>query len=343
MKISGETNINPKIAIYGVGFVGATLTKLVHSKGWQIVAAYNRAGEKVGQDLGSLVGLNESLGVIVEDAATADIGSCGADIALVAAGNTIASNFDGYKKFLSAGINVLCHASEAYSPRWTNAELASELEGLASENNVTFTGGGIWDMTRIRTGLIVAGPCVEIESFEHDSSTEIVRQGVQFLSYFAVGKTKQEFDQQFVDGASPFTFFHIPGAFVLEKTGYTITTHKSWIEPIIADESVYCPEADLEIIAGRILGARLRVEVETKEGVTAKSNIDYRVFRPGEIEEMRWRVNGKPGMEINVIREDSGLASAASLFNRIPDVLAARPGIVEICDMSLLRPSVHTR
>lgn len=330
-----------KVAILGIGFVGKTLAKLVHSKGWEIVGAYNRTGDKVGRDLGQLAGLDENLGVVVEEIATADVASCGADIVLIAAGNTIASNFDAYEKFLSAGINVLCHASEAYSPRWANAELASQLEQLALENGVTFTGGGIWDMTRLWSGMIVAGPCVEIESFVHSSSTEIVRQGVQFLSYFAVGKTTAEFEQQFVGGASPFSFFHIPGAFVLEKTGHTVTSHKSWVEPIIADEPVYCPEADLEISAGHILGARLRVDVESEEGVTAESSIEYRVFKEGEIEEMRWRVNGKPGMEINVIREDSGLASAASLFNRIPDVIAARPGIVELLEMNPPLPSTR--
>ena len=336
-----KTDINPKIAIFGIGFVGRTLTKLVHAKGWQIVGAYNRSGDKIGQDLGQLAGLGESLGIVVEDAATADMGSCGADIALIAAGNTIASNFHAYEKFLSAGIDVLCHASEAYSPRWANAELATKLEKLASDNDATFTGGGIWDMTRLWSGMIVAGPCIEIESFIHSSSTEIVRQGVQFLDYFAVGKTTAEFDQQFIDGASPFTFFHIPGAFVLEKSGYTVTSHKSWIEPILAEVPVYCLEADLEISADRVLGARLRVDVESKEGVTAESSIEYRVFRPGEVEEMRWRVNGKPGMEISVIREDSGLASAASLFNRIPDVLAASPGIVELLEMSPPLPSTR--
>lgn len=331
---------NPKVAILGIGFVGKTLARLVHSKGWQIVGAYNRPGDKIGLDLGQLADLGD-LGVVVEDAASADMGNCGADIVLIAAGNTIASNFDAYKTFLSGGINVLCHASEAYSPRWTNAELASKLNQLALENGVTFTGGGIWDMTRLWTGMMVAGPCVEIESFFHVSSTEIVRQGVQFLDYFAVGKTRQEFDQHFVNGASPFNFFHIPGAFVLEKTGYTVTSHESWIEPIVADESIYCPEADLEISAGHILGARLRVDVNSKEGVKVESSIEYRVFRPGEIEEMRWRVNGKPGMEISVIREDSGLASAASLFNRIPDVIDAPPGIVELLEMSPPLPSTR--
>ena len=52
-------------------------------KGWSIVAAANRAGPKIGQDQGRLAGLNEDLGVIVQDCETADYAAMGADIALV--------------------------------------------------------------------------------------------------------------------------------------------------------------------------------------------------------------------------------------------------------------------
>lgn len=61
--------------------------------------------------------------------------------------------------------------------------------------------------------------------------------------------------------------------------------------------------------------------------------------RIGEIEHMTWAVEGLPGMEIRVKREDTGFASASSLFNRIPDVLAAPTGIVEITRMGPLKSS----
>ena len=326
--------LNPKVAIYGIGFVGAQLVKLVHTKGWQIVGAYNRAGEKVGKDVGRLAGLEEDLGLVVEDAATADLGSCGADIALIAAGNRLVDNWSAYQQFLSGGINVLCHSSEAYSPRYNDAELATQIDILATQNKVTFTGGGIWDVTRLWSGMMIAGPCVEIESLEHSSATEVVRQGVQFLSYFAVGKTVDEFHQQFPQGACPLLeFYKVPCIFALEKIGYTVTEQKVWMEPITWDEPLYCPELDREMTPGTVLGGRVRIDIHTQEGVTAHGNIEMRLFNEGETEEMRWRVNGKPSMEIAVIREDSGLASASSLFNRIPDVLVARPGIVEILEM----------
>ena len=47
----------PKVAIYGAGQYALEAVRIMTRKGWQIVAAYNRAGEKVGRDLGELAGI----------------------------------------------------------------------------------------------------------------------------------------------------------------------------------------------------------------------------------------------------------------------------------------------
>ena len=328
----------PKIAVYGIGFVGKALVRLVLSKGWTIVAAYNRAGGKVGQDLGRVADLGKDIGVIVEDSALADFAASAADIALIAAGNTLASNFEAYEKFLSAGINILCHASESYIPRWCNPEITTKIDQLAKRHGVTFTGGGIWDMSRLWAGLIVAGPCAEISSFVHSSTTEIVRQGAQYLPLFGVGLSPDEFQQRFSKGVGPFSFYHLPAVAVLERLGCTISERKEWVAPIVWNEPIYCGEVKKEFQAGCCVGLQVCVDVHSKEGIKVESRIDYRLFKAGEIEEMRWRVIGKPGMEIRVVREDSGLASASSLINRVLDVLAARPGIVEVMEMGPARP-----
>ena len=57
----------PRIAIYGVGQYGSLIARLAIAKGWPVVAAFNRAGPKVGQDLGRVAGLGRDLGVIIQD------------------------------------------------------------------------------------------------------------------------------------------------------------------------------------------------------------------------------------------------------------------------------------
>src|SRR3546814_11256352 len=63
------STFSPRIIINGVGNVGRRLVRFCDAKGWPIVAAYNRAGEKVGKDVGELAGLARSDGVVFRAAA----------------------------------------------------------------------------------------------------------------------------------------------------------------------------------------------------------------------------------------------------------------------------------
>jgi 4-hydroxy-tetrahydrodipicolinate reductase len=61
------------------------------------------------------------------------------------------------------------------------------------------------------------------------------------------------------------------------------------------------------------------------------------MFKPGEVEHMFWEVEGKPRTRVRVERDDSAHATAGNLFNRIPDIIAAPPGIVPVYQLGPLK------
>lgn len=341
--MNAPQKIAPRVVIYGLGFIGKSITQLVRDKGWPIVAAYNRAGEKVGQDLGRLAGLGEDLGIVVQDYETADYSKLQADIALIAGPDYLDACFPIYERFLRAGINVLSFGSHAYQPYWFFPEIAKRIDALARENGVTFTGSGLWDMTRIWSGLIAGGPCIKINSIKYLTNIEAVRQGVHWLPLLGVGLTVEEFDQKIGRAVGRLNeVLQLPSVIVLQHYGYTVSDVKLDQEPVVFSEAVYCKEADQHVPAGRCVGTRVLIDVMTKEGVSAHNRFEYRLFRPGEVEAGTWKINGTPGMQVTVVREDSHIASASSLLNRVPDVLRAEPGIVTIMKMGPEVPSVFS-
>jgi 2,4-diaminopentanoate dehydrogenase len=337
--MSNKAGRSPQLAIYGIGFVGQELIRLADKKGWEIVAAFNRAGDKVGQDIGRLAGLDRDLGVIVQDSETADYAGLNADVALIAAQDHLDANWPAYQRFLGAGVNVLCHGSASYNPWWADADIAGKIDALAKRHGVTFSGGGIWDSTRIWSGILAAGPCVEIESMLHRTQTEISRQGMYWLDRLGVGLSAEAYREKYATTGVGGGIFAIPSVSVLQKLGYTVTDVVQSQEPVIWSEEYFCPVLEQPLPAGISWGTRFLVDVATREGVTARSEIEARAFREGEVEEMRWTIKGMPGMDIRVVRENSGVASASSLLNRIPDVMAAEPGIVEITRHAPLKSS----
>ena len=329
----------PKCVIYGTGFVGQELARLIDEKGWEIVAAFNRAGDKVGQDVGELAGLGRKLGVAIQDCDKADYSSLKADVAFVATTNSLAQNLPAYERFFNAGINVLCHGIESYHPFWIDKGLASRIDGMAKRAGVTFTGGGIWDSSRIWSGILAAGPCVRIDSMLHKTQTDALRQGLYWADVLGMGLQEDEWHEKLAPlKATTGKSVQIPSVSVMQKLGFTIKEAVNGFEPVIRDHDVYCAALDKTFKAGTSLGMRFLIDVTTEEGPTVRTEYETRAFEDGEVEQMRWIVEGKPGNEVHYIRKDSGVASASSLLNRVPDVLAAEPGIVEITKYGPLIP-----
>ena len=162
----------PRVVIYGTGHFGQRITQYAVEKGWPIVAAFNRAGAKVGQDLGRLAGLDKDLGVIVQDCDQVEFSKVDADIGIVGISDRLSINLPAYRNLMNGGMNVICHGSESYYPQGIDTGLANEIDELGKKNNVTFTGAKIWDHTRTWPGIVVAAACDEIYSFLHKSITD---------------------------------------------------------------------------------------------------------------------------------------------------------------------------
>lgn len=333
----------PRIALYGIGQYGSHVARIAVEKGWPIVAAYNRAGAKIGRDLGELIGLERPLGVVVQDCDTADYSALQADVGVVAMTNLLRQNLPAYKRLMAAGLDVLCHGSQSYYPWASDPAAAVEIDALARAHGVSFTGGGIWDMSRIWAGLLVAGPCTRIRSLFHSSITDAQVQAInpQQAMQVGCGMTVQEFFAKGLD-KSPLagSYKTIPEQ-VLAALGLRLKQTLLRIEPVTVEVPV---ETKLmgTLPPGRCLGSRIIVDVSTEEAVGARAEIDVRFFQPGEVEHMFWSVDGLPRTSVRTERLDSDYATAACLFNRIPDVLCAPPGIVPVSQLGPLRSSAFS-
>ena len=346
-KINSTSSTNPakpRIVIYGCGQYGGYIARFAVAKGWPIVAAFNRAGDKVGKDIGRVIGLERDIGVIIQNCETGNYADLKgkADIGIVAQTNTLRLNLPAYRRLLNAGLNVGCHGSESYLPYGCDPASAAEIEALAKQNGVTFTGSGIWDMSRIWSGILLAGPCTEIKSLYHSSITDAHGQAnsLKQAEQVGIGMNVEQFMGIGLDKTPlPISYKTIP-EHVLMALGYTISHTSATVEPVVFEKPV--PTWFVEsgfIAAGTVVGARVLADIQTKEGVSAKAKIELRLFQPGEIEHMFWEVDGMPHSRVRVERDDSAHATAANLFNRIPNIIAAPPGIVLVSQMGPLRNS----
>lgn len=330
----------PRIVLYGVGQYGGLIARKATEKGWPIIAAFNRSGPKVGRDLGRVTGLDRDLGVLIQDNESGDYHSLDADIGVVTQFDLLQHNMAAYRRLMTAGLNIACHGGQSYWPQTNDPALAAEIQALAIDNGVTFTGGGIWDMSRIWAGVLTAGPCTDITSLHHRSLTDPEGQLLSLTRGSAFNRSPENFYERGLD-KSPVLLAHkaIP-ELVLRKLGYTVISSEATAEPVVYDVPVttrLIPEGRFE--AGVCIGVRSRLEASTAEGAVATATIEQRMFLPGDVEHMVWEVEGTPRNRMRVERLDSAEATAGNLFNRIPGIIAAPPGIVPVTDLGPLMSS----
>ena len=331
----------PRIAIYGIGQFGSMVARLAAERGWPIAAAFNRAGPKVGCDLGRVAGLGRDLGVIVQDCETGDYAGLDADIGVVTHRDLLSANMDAYRRLMGARLNIACHGVQSYLPQSNDPELATEIEALAQANGVTFTGCGIWDMSRIWSGILTAGPCTELKSIHISSLTDPEGQtnSIEQIQQYCISLPVETFHERGIARNEAALAKKTIPEMVLRALGYTIVQSTATIEPVVYDMPFESKYGRFE--PGLVMGVRFRCETTTEEGVTGTGLVDQRLFLPGDVEHMHWEVDGTPRNRTRVERVDSADATAGSLFNRIPDIIAARPGIVGVWEMRPLKPTAR--
>ena len=96
----------PKVLIYGAGRHGQEAAWIAHDLGWDVVGVYNRAGDKVGQDIGEVRDGKTPIGVAVEDCEKVDFSKLNVDLAFVAMTDRLANNIQEIKVtvYLSGGM-----------------------------------------------------------------------------------------------------------------------------------------------------------------------------------------------------------------------------------------------
>lgn len=335
--MSDEKNA-PRIVLYGIGQYGQMMVRFAEKKGWPIVAAFNRNGAKVGQDIGRLAGLGKDYGVVVQDCDLADYSKLDADIGLVTMYDLLSENFAAYKRLLSAGLNVICHGSESYFPYQGNPEIAQQIDQLARENHVTWMGGGVWDMSRIWSVVLAAGVCDEIQAIHNSSVTNLESFGEQITLWAGVGMTPDEFEERVNDPEkNPYgrAFYKQIPAFALTALGYKVKEESYRQVPVVLEEPFYCKLLQRELPKGVCAGLRTIVEAVSEEGVVATAQADSRLLiYAGETEHIKWEVKGNLiSPSVRIERDNGHYMQALSVFNRIKDVIAAEPGLKLISQM----------
>ncbi|HYO75237.1 MAG TPA: dihydrodipicolinate reductase [Thermoanaerobaculia bacterium] len=315
------------VAQYGIGPIGAEIARLLLTKPWiRIVGAVDIDPNKIGKDLGEVIGLGRPIGVLV----TAELEGK-PDVVCHSTGSRLREVAGQLESLLSRGCHVVSTCEELSFP--LDAEVREQLQHVARAANVGLLGTGVNPgFVMDKLPLTITSVCQEVQSVEiiriQNASTR--REPLQ--RKVGAGMTTDEF--RAAVGAGRIKHMGLKESLIMVGNGLGVEfddVSEETIEPIVADREITTQY--LTVAPGQVAGVhqtiygkgRINVSLELRMYVGAEDVAADKVI-----------VRGVPDVEMTIKDGVHGdRATAAMVVNSIPRIVLARPGVLTMDDIPI--------
>jgi 4-hydroxy-tetrahydrodipicolinate reductase len=325
---------NVNVALYGVGAVGSLIAKLLsEKKGVSIVGAVDIAEDKVGKDLGEVLGLEKRLGIKISDDVDKQFSLARPDVTVHATSSYLRDTYPQLASILKHGVNVVSTCEELSYPSVTEPKLAKRLDALAKEHDATVLGTGI-NPGFLMDALVITltAPCQRIEKIEVKRIMNAGTRRLPFQKKVGAGLTAEEFKRKIKNR-------QITGHVGLEQSIAMIAEALAWkldktvvgpAEPVIAEKTVQ--SKDIGVDAGKVAGLRQEASgiMKGREVII----LDFQAYIGAQEEYDAITITGLPNISQKIepcIHGDMG--TAAMVVNAIPRVINAPAGLLTMKDL----------
>lgn len=326
-----------KVIVLGTGQMGSGIAHLILSKpSLKLLGAYARRAVRNGLDIGSLIGLDDELGIAVNSNLSELIELTRPDIAIQATCSRLDDAWQEIKTLIEHGVNVISIAEEMAYPMATSLEKANQIRNLATEHKVSVLGTGV-NPGFVMDLLIITltGVCSEVESITAKRINDLSPYGPTVLSEQGVGLTPEAFEQGLKNGkVVGHIGFEQSIHMISQALGWTLDAIEQSREPIIADVRRQTPFVMVE--PGHVAGC-MHKATAFYQGRPVIQLIHPQQIHP-DLEGIETgdfiEIKGTPSLNLSNSPEiPGGQATQALAVNMIPHVINANPGLYCMADL----------
>ncbi len=341
-----------KVVQYGTGKMSVYTMRYVFEKGAEIVGAIDTNPNLVGKDIGEIMG-TEAKGVLIShvDKAEEVLSTLKPDICIITTMSLLSDLEEAMLLCAKLGINAITTCEEAFFSYNSNPTLSNRINELALQNNCTITGSGYQDIYWGELISAIASSTHNITKIKGSSSYNVEDYGIALAEAHGSGLSLEEFDQKIasIDRMSddernnlinsgtyaPSYMWNVNG-WLAKKLGLTVTNQTQKCVPTTYATDIESSTLGMTVKAGDATGMSAVVTTNTEEGIIIESECIGKVYGPDEFDKNEWTVMGEPDTTIVVNRPATVELTCATIVNRIPDVINAKPGFIPTCEMNEL-------
>lgn len=342
-----------RVVQYGTGKMSVYTMRYCFEKGAEVVGAIDVNPNVIGKDIGEILG-GDKKGVIVTAKEQAEelLKELKPDIVIVTTMSLLKDVSDALLLCAKLGINAITTCEEAFYPVNSNPTLTSEIDELAKANGCTITGSGYQDIYWGNLISAITGSTHTIKKIKGSSSYNVEEYGIALAKAHGAGLTLEQFDkdvasvdripeeelQRIINKGDylPSYMWNVNG-WLCSKLGLTVKSQSQQCIPQTYKEDIFSSTLNMTVKAGDATGMSALVTTETEEGIVIESECIGKVYSKEDYDKNEWTVEGEPTTTIVVAKPATVELTCATIVNRIPDVINAKPGYITTDKMDELK------
>lgn len=316
------------VAQYGIGPIGAEITRLILTKSWlKLVAAVDIDPNKVGKDVGEVIGLKERVGIAVTPKLAVK--------PVVVTHSTLSRMREveaQLKDLLESGCHVVSTCEELAFP--LDAAIRENLQKAARGANVTLLGTGVNPgFVMDKLPLTLTSVCQQVNSIEVIRVVDASRRREPLQRKVGAAMTREQF--QAAVNAGKIKHMGLKESLMLIAAGLNIEldeVSEETIQPMVAESEVVTDY--LKVASGQVAGVHQFIRGARKGRI--EISLDIKMYVGARDPRDQVIIKGVPDVNARI---DGGIhgdrATAAMVVNAIPRVIAARPGVLTMDDVPI--------
>lgn len=322
-----------RVVSFGLGPIGLAAARLALQKtSLQLVGAIDVDPKKVGQDLGTLLELEQPTGVLVEADARAALKRLQPDVMLHCTSSFLSTVKDQLMLAAECGVDVVSSTEELLAPDLQNPVIAKEIDAAAVAGGVSILGTGVnpgYVMDFI--GVIASAVTLDVRAVTCVRVVDAATRRLPLQKKVGAGLTKAEFQQQMATGKFGHIGMRESVALLARGLDFRLDKIEQVVEPVFAAEDHKTPF--LTVKEGQVAGLRNHGYGYVGKQTVVHLDLSMYVGAPDARDEVV--LDSTPPMHLKFVGGIAGdQATAAILVNSLHGVVAARPGLRTVLDVA---------
>jgi hypothetical protein len=325
---------NIRVIQYGLGPIGSAIARhVVERAGLELVGGVDIDPEKVGRDVGEVIGLDRALGFTVADNLAQALGRTKADVVM----HTTSSYFDLFKgqvtEILEAGLDIVSTAEELAFPWLSHPQDAAEIDALAKSAGKSVLGTGVNPGFLMDSlPLFITAICQRVDRIEVTRVINASTRRGPFQAKIGSGMTVDEFNTRMAAGRMGHVGLPESIDMVFHTLGRKLARYESGVEPMVADQPI---KTDFFGVApGKVRGLKQVARGYTEEGEFMTLTFIAALEEKDDGDTIK--IIGKPDLEVKLQGTNGDIATVAIAVNAIRRVKEAAPGLVTMRDLPII-------